>query len=128
MKVLVNGGINLSELNGWWTEATRLKWGGRWGTAWSMMMILPGMLSKPMRFTICASPIMGQSADKWSSGSASLVQQWAGLRFGEVKVETKDNQHVYEVQIYLNGLEPESVRVELYADGVKGDAPVRQVM
>ena len=33
MKVLVNGGINLSELDGWWAEAYTPKLGGRWATA-----------------------------------------------------------------------------------------------
>jgi starch phosphorylase len=32
------------------------------------------------------------------------------------------------VQVYLNGLDPEAVRVELYADGILHDAPVRQEM
>jgi glycogen phosphorylase len=31
MKVLVNGGINLSELDGWWAEAYTPEVGGRWG-------------------------------------------------------------------------------------------------
>ena len=39
MKVLVNGGINLSELDGWWAEAYTLRWGGRWGMARSMATI-----------------------------------------------------------------------------------------
>jgi starch phosphorylase len=30
MKVLVNGGINLSELDGWWAEAYTPEVGGRW--------------------------------------------------------------------------------------------------
>ncbi len=33
MKVLVNGGVNLSELDGWWARHTRPKRGGRWATA-----------------------------------------------------------------------------------------------
>nr|MBF0222851.1 hypothetical protein [Desulfobulbaceae bacterium] len=47
----------------------------------------------------------------------ALEQKWTALRFGEMKVETKDDQHVYEVQVYLNGPDPKAVRVELYADG-----------
>ena len=58
----------------------------------------------------------------------ALEQKWAALRFGDVKVETKGNQHVYEVQVYLNDLDPKAVRVELYADGVMGGAPVQQEM
>ena len=37
-------------------------------------------------------------------------------------------QHRFEVQVYLNGLDPKAVRVELYANGVNGDSPVRQEM
>ena len=55
-------------------------------------------------------------------------RKWAALRFGDVKVETDADQHVFEVQVFLNDLDPNAVRVELYADGVNGDAPVRQEM
>ncbi len=58
----------------------------------------------------------------------ALEQKWAALRFGEVKVETDGEQHVFEVQVYLDDLDPEAVRVELYADGVGDGAPVRQEM
>ena len=58
----------------------------------------------------------------------ALEQEWPALRFGEVKVETNGEQHVFEVQVYLNDLDPNAVRVELYADGVNGDGPVRQEM
>ena len=58
----------------------------------------------------------------------TLEQKWAALRFGEVKVETDGEQHVFEVQVYLDDLDPEAVRVELYADGVRDGAPVRQEM
>ena len=50
------------------------------------------------------------------------------LHFGEVKVETVGEQHVFEVQVYLDELDPIWVRVELYADGVNGEGPVRQEM
>jgi len=58
----------------------------------------------------------------------SLEQKWAALRFGEVKFETRDGRHVFEVQVSLNDLDPRAVRVELYADGVSGSSPVRQEM
>ena len=58
----------------------------------------------------------------------SLEQKWAALHFGEVKVETRGEQHVFEVQVYLNGLDPQAVRVELYADGINGGDLVREVM
>ena len=75
-----------------------------------------------------------RSADKGAIGKQmvdwqhSLEQKWATLRFGEVKVETRGEQHVFEVQVYLDDLDPKAVRVELYADGVIGGAPVRQEM
>ncbi len=58
----------------------------------------------------------------------SLEQKWANIHFGEVKIKTNGNQHVFEVQVYLNDLDPNAVRVELYADGVNGGAPARRDM
>ena len=58
----------------------------------------------------------------------SLDQKWATLHFGQVKVETKGDQHIFEVQVCLHGLDPKTVRVELYADAIKGNSPVRQEM
>ena len=43
-------------------------------------------------------------------------------------VETNGEQHLFEVQVYLNDLDPNRARVELYADGVNGGGPVRQEM
>ena len=58
----------------------------------------------------------------------ALEQSWAALSFGEVAVKTDGGQHVFEVQVGLAGLDPKAVRVELYADGVMGGAPLRQEM
>ena len=58
----------------------------------------------------------------------SLEQKWDALRFGEVKVETKDGQHVFDAQVYLNDLDPKAVQVELYADAGNGGSPARQEM
>jgi starch phosphorylase len=55
-------------------------------------------------------------------------QKWASLHFGAVKVMTRDGKHIIEVQVSLHGLDPKSVRVELYADGIKNSPPVRQEM
>ena len=35
---------------------------------------------------------------------------------------------MFEVELFWNDLEPKAVRVELYADGVNGDRPVREEM
>lgn len=49
-----------------------------------------------------------------------LEQKWSAMRFGEVKFESGGEQHVFEVQVNLDDLDPEVVRVELYADGING--------
>ena len=75
-----------------------------------------------------------RAADKGAMGvqlvnwQRALEQHWSNLRFGEMKVATDGGNHVFEVQVYLGGLDPNTVRVELYADGVNGGEPVRQEM
>ena len=46
----------------------------------------------------------------------------------EMKVETRDGQHLFDIQAYLGELDPTAVRVELFADGVNGGSPVRHEM
>jgi starch phosphorylase len=58
----------------------------------------------------------------------ALEQQWSALRFGETQVATDGGQHVFDVQVYLDDLEPQAVRVEPYADGADGSAPLRVEM
>jgi starch phosphorylase len=53
---------------------------------------------------------------------------WSHIRFGQVQVETKDGQHVFEVQVYLDDVSAERARVELYADSPDGGEPVRLPM
>jgi starch phosphorylase len=187
MKVLVNGGINLSELDGWWAEAYTPEVGWALGdgqehgddpawdaaeaerlyhlleeeivpqfyardangipTAWvarmreSMARLTPRFSTNravreytEQHYLPAASAYRQRAADKGAIGvqvvnwQHALQQKWAALHFGEVKVETDGEQHVVEVQVYLDDLDPEAVRVELYADGVRGGAPVRQDM
>jgi starch phosphorylase len=68
---------------------------------------------------------MGQQIVQWQH---TLALHWAALRFGDVHVETDGEQHVFEVQVYLDALDPQAVQLELYADGVNGSVPVRQEM
>ena len=46
----------------------------------------------------------------------------------KLKLETDGGQHVFEVQVYLDDLDPEAVQVELYADGADGRPPERVEM
>ena len=187
MKVLVNGGINLSELDGWWAEAYMPDLGWAIGdgqehgadpgwdkaeaeilydrlerevipefytrdekgiaTAWvarmreSMARLTPRFSADravreytEQRYLPAAiayhsraadkGPIVGPTAD-WKHG---LDQKWTTLRFGEVKIETRDGQHLFEVPVSFDELDPKTVRVELYANGVMGGDPVCQEM
>ena len=187
MKVLVNGGINLSELDGWWAEAYAPEVGWALGdgqehdsdSAWDAVEAealydllerevipefytrddqgIPGAWVARMRESMArltprfstnravreyteqhylpaASAYLARAVDKGAIGVEmvnwrhALDQKWTALRFGEVKVQTDGRQHVFEVQAYLDELEPETVRVELYADGINGAAPERVEM
>jgi starch phosphorylase len=58
----------------------------------------------------------------------AVDREWGSLRFGDLRVETNADHHVFEVEVFLNDLDPNAVRVELYADGINGGDPVRQEM
>ncbi len=187
MKVLVNGGINLSELDGWWAEAYTPEVGWALGDgkehgddpawdateaealydllqrevipefytrdnsdlprAWlarmreSMARLTPRFSANrtvreytEQHYLSAAAAYRQRAADKGARGRHmvdwrhNLEQKWAALHLGAVKVETRCQRHLFEVQLDLNGLDPKAVRVELYADAVDGDAPVRQEM
>ncbi|MEQ1742803.1 MAG: alpha-glucan family phosphorylase [Candidatus Nitrotoga sp.] len=187
MKVLVNGGINLSELDGWWAEAYTPEVGWALGdgkehgddpawdaaeaealydllehevipefynrnqegipTAWvarmreSMARLTPRFSTNrtvreytEQHYLPAVSAYRERMVDKGAISMQivnwrhNLDQNWAALRFGEVKVETNGKQHVFAVQVYLNDLDSNAVRVELYADGVNGGSPIRQEM
>ena len=65
---------------------------------------------------------MGAQIAQWR---CDLQDKWSALRFGDVKIRTEGAQHIFEAQVYLNGLPPEAVSVEVYASGA---TPVRQEM
>ena len=187
MKVLVNGGLNLSELDGWWAEAyaPELGWAlgdGRehnddpaWDAAeaealydllerevipefytrddqgipgaWvarmreSMARLTPRFSSNRAvreyteRYYLPAASVYSDRAAGKGAGGAQLVEwrhalheKWSALRFGEAKIHSGGAHHVFEVQAYLDELDSEAVRVELYADGVDGSPPERVEM
>ena len=187
MKVLVNGGINLSELDGWWAEAYTPEVGWALGdgrehgddpawdaaeaealydllerevipefyardgqgipTAWVARM-RKSMASLTPRFSAnravreyteqhylpAAAAYRERAADKGAVGKNivnwehTLKEKWGTLRFGDVKVQTNAAQHIFEAEVYLNDLDPNVVRVELYANGINGSSPIRQEM
>jgi starch phosphorylase len=187
MKVLVNGGLNLSELDGWWAEAYTPEVGWALGdgqehgddpawdaaeaeqlydllerevipefytrdeqgipTAWvarmreSMARLTPRFSAdRAVReYTVqhylpAAAAYQSRGANAAAVGRRmvewqhSLKQHWPALHFGEMKVETQGDRHVFDVYVYLDTLDPRAVRVELYADGSEEGAHVRQEM
>jgi starch phosphorylase len=187
MKVLVNGGINVSELDGWWAEAYTPAVGWALGdgqehdsdpawdaaeadalyallerevipefytrdeqgipSAWvnrmreSMALLAPRFSTNrsvveytEQHYLPAAAAYRERAAEQGKAGVAlvnwqhELAQKWPVLRFGEMQLETAGEQQVFEVQVYLDGLDPDAVQVELYANGVNGGAAVRVVM
>ena len=68
---------------------------------------------------------VGKNIVNWER---TLGQKWAALRFGDVKVQTNASEHSFEAEVFLGDVDPNAVRVELYADGINGSSPVRQEM
>lgn len=73
-------------------------------------------------------------ADKGAAGKRvadwqqSLREPWRKLRFGEMKIEAKGDINSFKVEVFAGELDLNSVRVELYADGVNGAVPLQQEM
>ena len=75
----------------------------------------------------------GKAAKELLEWQRALKENWDHIRFGQLHVETKDGQHAFELQVYLDDVNADAVRVELYADPSDGDSkdgdqPVRQMM
>ena len=187
MKVLVNGGLNLSELDGWWAEAYSPEVGWAIGDrrehgvdpAWDAAEAeaLYGLLEREvapefyardehgiprawvtrMRESMAkltpqystnrvvrqytddhylpgADGFRDRAANQGSLGTAlvnwqaELAKHWSGLRFGSATVEQRQHEYLFNVQAFLDDLDPDCVRIELYAESLNGEAPVREVM
>jgi glycogen phosphorylase len=187
MKVLVNGGLNLSELDGWWAEAYAPDVGWALGdgqehgddpacdaveadalydllerevipeffarddhgipTAWvarmreSMARLTPRFsANRAVReyteehYIPAALAYRERAADKGAVGKGvvnwtqTIDRKWSTVHFGGVKSETRGERHEFQVEVYLADLEPQAVRVELYAVGASDGAPERHEM
>ena len=58
----------------------------------------------------------------------TLEQKWNSLRFGEGSFETIEKQHKFEVSVYFNDINPDTIQIELFANGSKGESPIVQNM
>jgi starch phosphorylase len=178
MKVLVNGGLNLSELDGWWAEAYSPEVGWALGdhnghsddpnwdkkeandlyellekeiisefynrneknipVAWvrrireSMARLTPHFSSNRTvreyaeKFYLPAAKLYneraknnGSLARKIVDWHGSLQENWDKIHFGDLKVKTLNDQHLFQVEVYLSGLDPQSIKVELYSQTLK---------
>ncbi len=187
MKVLVNGGLNLSELDGWWAEAYTPEVGWALGdghehdgdpawdaaeaealydlleqrvipefyardeqgipTAWvarireSMAQLTPRFSTNyavreytEQHYLPAAATYRERAANNGDVGRQvvdwqhEVARKWGSIRFGDLRVETTTDHHVFEVELFLNGLDPNAARVELCADGINGGDPVRVEM
>jgi starch phosphorylase len=187
MKVLVNGGINISELDGWWAEAYSPEVGWALGdglehgddpnvdaaeaealynilenevipefynrdekgipTAWvnrmreSMARLTPQFSANravreytEKHYLPAASAYLKRAADKGkmakeiANWQIELKQKWEALHFVYVGVETNHEFHTFEAQVYLDDLNRDDVKVELFADSVNGQDLVRTEM
>ena len=187
MKVLVNGGLNLSELDGWWAEAysPEVGWAigdGRehgddpsWDAAeaeslyaalerevipefyardehgiprgWvarmreSMSRLTPSFSTNRVvrqyteeHYLRAAAVFRERAANRGSVGAdliawhAELEKHWSALRFGPTNVEQQGEQYLFHVQVFLDDLDPDAVRVELYADAQKDESPITYAM
>jgi len=187
MKVLVNGGINLSELDGWWAEAYTPEVGWSLGdgkehgddpawdaieaeqlynileqevvpefynrnkkgipVAWikrmreSMAQLTPRFSADrtvreytEQHYLPATAAYLKRAAKKGLKGKQiatqihAINQKWDSIHFNDVKVETIDNQHNFHVSLFLNGLNPDTVQVEMFANGIYGGVPIVQKM
>ena len=53
-----------------------------------------------------------------------IERAWANLRFGSSKVENLEGRYAFAVHVYLNGVDPGEVSVQLYGEGGEGGRPV----
>jgi starch phosphorylase len=187
MKVLVNGGLNLSEIDGWWAEAYMPDVGWALGdgqehgedpawdaaeaeslyerlehevipefyarnekgipAAWvmrireSMARLTPQFAAgravreyTEQHYLPAAAAYRERAANKGAVGKQvvdwlqAVDRKWASLRFGDLRVETNADRHVFAVELFLNDLEPSAVRVELFANRTNGGDLLREEM
>lgn len=183
MKVLVNGGINLSELDGWWAEAYTPKVGWALGDvrehgddpAWDAVeagilydilekQVIPafydrdlndipiGWVERMRESMATLTPVFSANrtvreytqryylpaAEKYTERSAdnglkakmtvqmqrNLAGRWKGIKYGETKIERLETGFLLRVCIHLNGIDPDLVLVQLFAEDKGAGTPI----
>lgn len=183
MKILVNGGLNCSVLDGWWAEAyePEVGWALDSGATGFREMsdadlghqlydlleqqIVPEFYNRdhrgiPQRWVERVRASMSRLTPQYSSNRMMreyveqvyvpaakaygariaedgrlakalqnwqdhLQENWEGLRFGTCRVASSADSHAFEVEVYCGELDPEVIRVEVFAEGGYGLPPAR---
>ena len=154
MKVLVNGGLNLSELDGWWAEAYSNDVGWALGDglehgddpAWDAkeaeqlytlleQEVIPEFYKRdnsgiPAGWIARVRESMARLTPAFSATRCVLeyTEKYYLLRFGSLRIESTTEQHHFDIQVHLDEMDPGAIQVELYADAANGDEPIRKVM
>jgi starch phosphorylase len=186
MKVLVNGGINLSVLDGWWAESYSHNVGWSIGDgqehgddpAWdradaealyailenevipefykrdeqgiprswvarireSMAVLTPTFSANRAvrqyteeQYIPAATAYAARASDdtkltEFLAWQEQIAQYWKDVHFGALNVTAQDGDLTFEVEVYLGGLDPSAVRIELYAEPQNGLPAFRQEM
>ncbi|HVB86299.1 MAG TPA: alpha-glucan family phosphorylase [Candidatus Dormibacteraeota bacterium] len=187
MKVLVNGGLNLSELDGWWAEAYSPEVGWALGDglehdsdpAWdaveantlydlienqiapefyerdergisrkwvsrmreSMARLTPAFSTNRVvreytehHYLPAAAAFRKRAQNEGAIGKELLKWQqelsrhWSSIRFGTSMLIRSEKEYLFQVQVFLGDLDPNTVDVELYAEGRDGGGPAVQKM
>jgi starch phosphorylase len=53
----------------------------------------------------------------------SVKMNWQKLRFGHLGIREQGDRYLFEVSVYLEGVEPEAVAVQLYEEAQEGGVP-----
>jgi starch phosphorylase len=187
MKVLVNGGLNVSELDGWWDEGFSPEVGWTFGDRKEIIddalhdredaerlydllenEIIPLFYKRNERgipvewvqrmrqsmagLTLQYSSVrsLQQYTENYYLPAAALYQKrlahhgeegskieewktfvsdhWKGIYYGNPFLEAKDGEYNISVPVFLNGMNQDEVSVELYANAINGNDPVKKKM
>jgi starch phosphorylase len=181
MKVLVNGGLNLSELDGWWAEAYTPEVGYKLGdgrehdpgydaieaqalyelleqrvvpdfynrnqhgipTAWvarireSMAQLTPlfstnrmvqdyyqkyyAPLAKNYRQRAASNARLAREISGWQR---KIETHWDAIHLGNFEAITANGRHEFSIQVYLDDLDANDVKVQLFADPLDDENPI----
>ena len=182
MKVLVNGGLNLSELDGWWAEAYTPEVGWALGDgrehgedpAWDAeeasklyelleQKVVPEFYNRnanglPEQWIAKMRNSMSTLTPQFSANRAvreytekyylpaaaqyknraaksgvlgkglvdtnkTLRSKWGQVHFGETQIENFDDGYLFRIMVWLNTISPDTISIELFAEGINGRSP-----